>query len=120
MAKNECKVTRKGRPVMNLQGSVRSKMAVRTFDDLPKSHKHAQGVVHDGITRGHVAVFDTGSQKSIIVRYVWEIIKLHDTWIDAQDINMGDIFKDRAPLEIGRCKGCGEKPSGWEALLGNP
>ena len=33
-------------------------------------------------------MFDTGPQKSRIGRYGWDIIKRHDTWIDAQGVNM--------------------------------
>ena len=44
---------------------------VQTFDARPKIHKRAQVIVHDGIARGHTAVFDTGDQQSIIVSDGW-------------------------------------------------
>ena len=89
MAKSRRVVTRRGRTVLNPRGLARSKRAVRNFDDLPKIHKHAQGIVHDRIVRGHTAVFDTGDQQSMIGRDGWEITKRHDTWIDTQGVNMG-------------------------------
>ena len=71
MANNISKVIHKRRLVMNPRGFVCSKKAVQTFDSHPKIHKHAQGIVHDEISRGHTAVFDTRAQKSMIVRYGW-------------------------------------------------
>ena len=56
---------------MKTRGPALSNKTARTFDDLPKSHNHAQGIVHDGIARGHTALFDTGPQKSMIGRYGW-------------------------------------------------
>ena len=82
-AKSGHKVTRRGRLVMKPRGSVGNKRAVQNFDALPKIHKHAQVIVHKKIARGHTSVFDTGAQKSMIGRYGWEIIKRHDTCIDA-------------------------------------
>ena len=89
MAKNGRKVTRKGRLVLNPRGSVHSKRAAKKLDAFPKSHKHAQGIVHDGVVRGHTTVFDTGAQKLMIDRDGWDIIKSHDIWIDAQGVSMG-------------------------------
>ena len=66
MANSGCKVTYKGCLVLKPWGSVRSKRSVKTFDALPKSHKHAQGIVHYRIARGNTAVFDTGAKKSMI------------------------------------------------------
>ena len=70
-AKNGRKVNRNGRPVLNSGGSVHSKRDVQTFDARPEIHKRAQVIVHDGIARGHTAVFDTGDQQSIIVSDGW-------------------------------------------------
>ena len=66
MAKSGRKVARKERPVMKPQGYMPSKRDVQNFGARPKFHKHAQLIVHDGISRGHTAVFDTWDQKSII------------------------------------------------------
>ena len=33
-------------------------------------------------------MFDTGYQKSMIGRDGWEIIKRHDTWIDAKGVDL--------------------------------
>ena len=63
VAKSRRIVTRRGRPVLKPQGPVHSKRSMRTFDALPEIHEHAQRIVHNGITRGHTAVFDTGHQK---------------------------------------------------------
>ena len=60
MAKNGRKVTRKGRLFLNPRGSVHSKRAVQNLDVRPKSHENAQVIVHNGVARGHTAVFDTG------------------------------------------------------------
>ena len=80
-------------------------MDVRAFDDLPKSNKHAQGILHDGIERGHNAVFDTGSQKLMIGRDGWYIIKRHDTWINAQGVNMGGPPKSGRRLKLVDARG---------------
>ena len=82
---------------MKPRGSVHSKRAVQNFNELPKIHKHAQGIVHNGIARGQTAAFDTGHQKSMIGWDSWEIIKRHDTCIDALGVNMGE------PPRAGRC-----------------
>ena len=94
MTKSGRKVTRKGRLVLKPRGYARSKKYVGNFYARPKSHKHAQGIFHDGIARGYTEVFDTGPQKYMIGRDGWEIIKRHDTWIDAQGVNMGDSSKE--------------------------
>ena len=88
VAKSRRIVTRRGRPVLKPRGYVRSNRAVKTFDALPKIHKHTQGIAHNGIARGHTAVFDTGIQQLMIGRDIWEIIKCHDTWIYVQGVNM--------------------------------
>ena len=82
MAKSGRKVTRRERPVLKLWGSARSNRAVQTFYALPKIHKHAQLIFHDGITRCHTTVFDTGAHQLMIGQGVWEIGKFRDTWID--------------------------------------
>ena len=92
-AKSERKVTHKGCLVLKPQGSVRSKRDVQNFNSCPKSHKHAQGIIHDGIARCHTTVFDKGAHQSMIGRYGWEIIKRHDTWIYTQGVNMGGSSK---------------------------
>ena len=81
MANNGRKITHKGRPFLNPRGTMHSRRAVKNFDARPKSHRNAQGIVHDRIERGHTAVFDTGAQKSMIGRDGWEMIKHHDTCI---------------------------------------
>ena len=88
MANNRRNFIRKGCPVMKPRGSVCSNRAVITMDACPKIHKHAQVIVHDGVVRGHTTVFDTGAQKLMIDRDGWDIIKSHDTWIDAQGVSM--------------------------------
>ena len=97
MAKSGRVVTLWSRPVLKPQGPVRSKRDVRTFDDLPNSHKHVQGIVHNSKSRGHTAVFDTGAQKSMIGQDGWEIIKRHDNWITVKGADLGGLPK------AGRC-----------------
>ena len=89
MAKNRRKVTRKRCPVLKPRGSVHNKRSVQTFYARPKMHKHTQVISHDKIARVNTTLFGTGAQKSIIGREGWEIIKLHDTWIDTQGVNVG-------------------------------
>ena len=105
MAKNRCKVTRKGRSVLKPQRSVRSKRSVQTFYARPKLHNHAQGIVHNRIARGHTAMFDTGSQKSMIGLDGWEIIKRHDSWIYTQGVNMGGLSKVGRRLKLVDARG---------------
>ena len=50
-------------------------------------------------------MFDTGSQKSIIGRDGWEIIKRHDTWIDAQGVNLGLPQKTGRRLQLVDARG---------------
>ena len=71
---------------------------MQTLDARPKIQNHEQGIVHNGDSSGHTALFDTWDQQSIIGRYGWEIIKRRDTWIDAQGINMGG--SSRAGLRL--------------------
>ena len=99
------KFTRKGRPVMNPRGTMSSKRDVQTFDARPKSHKNAQGIVHDRIARGHTIVFDTEDQQSMIGQYGWEIIKRHDTWIDAQGVNIVGPSKAGHRLQLVDARG---------------
>ena len=97
MAKSRRVVTRRSRLVLRPQGPTLSKKAVRTFDALPKSQKHVQGIVHNRKERGHTAVFDTGAQKSMIGQDGWEIIKRHDNWITVKGADLGGLPK------AGRC-----------------
>ena len=84
---------------------MRSKRAVRKFDALPKIQKHGQGIIHNGKARGHTAVFDTGSQKSMIGQDVWEITKRHDTWMDPQGVNLGGPPKSGHSLQLVDARG---------------
>ena len=45
-------------------------------------------------------MFDTRVQQSIIGRDGWEIIKRHDTWIDAQGVNIGGSSKSGHRLQL--------------------
>ena len=60
MAKSGRKSTVKGRLVLKPRRVVHSKRTVWTLIARPKIHKYAQGIVHDGVARGHTAVFDKG------------------------------------------------------------
>ena len=60
MAKSGPVVTRRSRPDLKPRGPTRSNQSVWTFDTLPKSQKHVQGIIHNEKARGHTAVFDTG------------------------------------------------------------
>ena len=71
MANNGRAVTQRSRPVLKPQGPALIKIAVHKFDALPKFQKHVQVIVHNGKSRGHTAVFDTGAQQSIIGRDGW-------------------------------------------------
>ena len=66
---------------------------MQIFDALPKSQKHVQEIAHNRKARGHNAVFDTGAQKLMIGWDGWEIIKRHDTWIDANGVDLGGTPK---------------------------
>ena len=94
---------------MKPRGYVRSKRDVKNFNSRPKSHKYAQGIVHDGIGRGHTTVFDTGPQKSMIGQYGWEIIKRHHNWIDAQGVKMGVHSKEGRRLQLVYARGVVKK-----------
>ena len=87
MAKIGRVFTQRSRPFLKRRGPACSKRDVRTFDTLPKSHKHVQGIIYNGKLRGHTTVFDTGDQQPMIGRDGWEIIKRLDTWIYAQGVN---------------------------------
>ena len=54
--------------------------------------RHTQGVVQ-GEAGAHVAVFDTGAQKTMLGDGGWEIIKNHDRWIDTRGVNLGGSSK---------------------------
>ena len=105
MAKSGCVVTRRSRPVLKPRGSARSNRAAKTFDALPKSQKHVQGIIHNEKDRGHTAVFDTGSQKSMIGRYGWERINRHDTWIYLQGVDLGGAQKAGLRLQLVDARG---------------
>ena len=49
---------------------------------------------------GHTTVFDTGAQQSMIFWGGWDIIKCHDTWIDAQGVNMGVPSNEGRGLQL--------------------
>ena len=68
-----------------------------TSKKIISTHKESSTT---GLQGGHTAVFDTGSQKSMIGRYGWEIVKRHDTWIDAQGVNMGGYSKEGRRLQL--------------------
>ena len=93
MSKSGRKVSRRGHPVMKPWGYVLSKRDVITFDSIPKSYKHAKGIAHNRIARGHTAVFNTGDHQLMIGQDGWDIIKRHDTWIYEQGVNMGGTPK---------------------------
>ena len=105
MAKNRHKVSCKGCPVLNPRGSVHSKRSVQNFDACLKIHNHAQVIFHDIIERGHTAVFNTWSQKSMTGWCGWEIIKRHGTWIDAHGVNMGGTSKSGLRLQLVDARG---------------
>ena len=96
---------------------MRSKRDVRNFDACPKSHRNSQGIVHDGIARGHTTVFDTGDQQYMIGRDGWDIIKRHDTWIDAQGVNMGGPSKEGLCLQLVYARGVLKNLLVWKRYL---
>ena len=55
---------------------------------------HAQVIIHNGVTKKHTTIIDTGSQKSMIGLGKWEIIKCHDIWIDSQGVDIGRSSKE--------------------------
>ena len=79
----------KGRPALNPQGVLHSKIDVQNLGDLSKSKKYTQGIFHNGAAKNHNAVLDTGSQQSMIDMGGWYIIKRHGSWMDGQGLNMG-------------------------------
>ena len=93
MAKSGRKSPVKGIPVLNPQGVARSKRSVWNLDACLKIQKYAQGIIHNRVARGHTAVFDTEPHQSMVVIGGWEIAKHHDTWTDAQGVNMGGYLK---------------------------
>ena len=78
---------------------------MQTLDSHPKSHNYSQVIVHDGVARGHTAVLDTGSQQSIFSIGGWGIIRIRDTWIDKQGINMGGSSKSGRHLQLVYARG---------------
>ena len=56
---------------------------------LAKNSVHDQGIIHNGVAKNHASVLDTVSQESMIVMVDWEIIKCHNSWTDAQGVNIG-------------------------------
>ena len=66
--------------------------------------RHVQGVVQGGAV-AHVAVFDTGSQKFMLGRYGWEIIKNHDKWIDTRGVDLGGSSKMGRRLQLVDARG---------------
>ena len=93
MAKNERVVTQRSHSILKPQGTTCIKRSVQIFDALPKSQNHFQEIAHKRKARGHNAVFDTGAQQLMIGRDGWEIIKRHDTWIDAKGVDLGGTPK---------------------------
>ena len=71
---------------------------MQTIDAHPKIQKYAQGIVHDRAARGHTAVLDAGDQQSMVSIGGWDIIKGHDTCIDAKGVNMGGSSKSECRL----------------------
>ena len=45
-------------------------------------------------------MFDIRAQKSMIGRNGWEIIKHHDTWIDAKGVNLGGTSEAGRRLQL--------------------
>ena len=82
---------------------------MRNLDARPRSHKYAQGIIHDGDNRGHTAVLYTRDQHSIVGMGGWEIIKRHNTWIYAQCVNMGDYSKAGRRFKLVDTKGVAKK-----------
>ena len=105
MAKNRRGITWRSRVILKPRGSVRSKGGVQKPDSWPNKLRHVHGIVHNGKSSGHTAVFDTGAQKSIILRYGWEIIKRHDYWIDARGIDLGGPPKSGRRLQLVDARG---------------
>ena len=109
MAKSGCRSPVKGRPGLKPQGVTRSKRYVKTIDARPKSQKYSQRIVHDRVTRGCTVGLDTGAQQSMVVVGGWEIIMRHDTWIDAQGVNMGVYSKAWSRLQLVDARGVVKK-----------
>ena len=105
MFNNGCVVTRRSRPVLKPQISVRSKRAVRNFDALTKNSNHSQGIFYNRKASGHNSVFDTGSQQSMIGRDVWEIVRRHDMWIYAGGVYLGVTPKAGRRLQLVDARG---------------
>ena len=105
MAKNGRATTRKSRPVLKQQGSVRSKGAVRKPDARTNKLRNVHGILHNGKESGHTAVFDTGAQQYMIGREDWEIIKRHDYWINARGVDLGGPPKTGRRLQLVDARG---------------
>ena len=75
MTKSRRKSPAKGRPVMNPQGVALSKISVQNIDAHLKIQKYPQRIVHNGATRGHIAVLGTGAQQYMVGMRGWYTIK---------------------------------------------
>ena len=105
MAKNRRGITWRSRVILKPRGSVLSKGDVQKPDSWPNKLRHVHGIVHNGKSSGHTAVFDTGAQKSMIVRDGWEIIKRHDSWINARGVDLGGPPKAGCRLQLVDARG---------------
>ena len=56
----------KGRSNPKSRGVAISKRAVQTIDVPSKTHNCAKGIVHNGATKNHTAVIDTGFQQFLL------------------------------------------------------
>ena len=105
--------------VMNPRGFACSKISVGSLDAHSKSQNYSQGIIHNSAAGGHFAVLDTRYQQSMVGMRGWEIIKLHDSWVDVQGIHMEVSSRAGIRLSLVDVKGVEKFFFGWDSLLSN-
>ena len=99
MAKDGRKVSQRSRLDLKPRDPLHSKGPARKPDALPNKLRHIYGIVQ-WKARGYTDVFDTGTQQSMIGRDGWDIMKRHDTWIDARGVDLGSSLKAGRRLQL--------------------
>ena len=105
MAKSGYKSPTKKRPVLIPRRVARSEIDVQTIDAHPKIQKYAHGIVHGRAARGHNAMLNTRSQNDMVGILSWEIIRHHDMWIYAQEVDIEGYSKAGRRLKLVGARG---------------
>ena len=74
---------------MNPCGVARGERSMLTLYVSHRKSNNVKVIIHNGAAKNHTVMLDTGSQQSMIGMEGRVIIKHHDSWIDAQGVDMG-------------------------------